>query len=211
MIEWIQNNASSINAATSVAMLAVWMVYLHVFQRGYRRQTRAKIVINRAVGKTLDAHCFISNMSAHSIYVETVLVTVECKDCRISGVITDFSASDEERPTDPRQETHQGPLHSGDQTSLGTFDHLIQRTVDNQDEPVRDLIASSQSIGIEVMVIGDYLSDDLVVGAKRRFVAEKNGETWLVRPKTVQTEQVRSRRERRSIRRLLAEDAGATS
>ena len=206
MPDWLQNNANVISAASSVAMLVVWVIYLQVFLGGYRHQVRAKIVINRAVGRTLAAHCFISNMSSQAIYLEAVIVTLECADYRVSVRVTDFNPGDAERPSDPRRETHQGPLHSGNQTWIGTFDTLIERVADSQGVTPGDFTASGRTITIEVMVVADYLSEDLVVGAKRRFVAEWRGDTWLVRPLTIQTEQIRSRSERRRLTQLLADD-----
>lgn len=207
MAEWLLDNSGIINAASSVAMLAVWVVYLQVFRHGYQRQSRAKIVINRAVGRTLDAHCFISNMSWHAIYLEAVIVTIECENYRVSQGVTDLDTAHDQRPADPRRETHKGPLDSGDQTSIGTFRGLIERTAESRGEAVSDLTSSDKSFTVKVMVIADYLSEDLVVGAKRAFIAEKDGETWRVRPDTVQTVQVRSRRQRRAIRQLVADDA----
>ena len=206
MLEWLQNNANIVNAATGAAMLVVWIIYLQVFLRGYLHQVRAKIVINRAVCTTLGAHCFISNMSSQAIYIEAVIVTLECGDFRVSVPATDIHTVDAERPSDPRRETHQGPLHSGDKTWIGTFGELIQRIADSQGKTPDHFTASGETITIEVMVIADYLSEDLLVGARRRFIAEWKEETWLVRPDTVQTEQIRSRRKRRAIERLIADD-----
>tara|TARA_R110002020_G_scaffold25060_6_gene81604 strand:- start:5334 stop:5969 length:636 start_codon:yes stop_codon:yes gene_type:complete len=206
MVEWLQNNANIISAVSSVAMLVVWIIYLQAFLGGYRQQVRAKIVITRAVGKTLGAHCFISNMSYQAIYLEAVIVTLEYDDYRASVRVTDFNLADADRPSDPRMETHQGPLHSGNQTWIGTFDKLIDRVAENQGVRPGDFTASGRSITLEVMVVADYLSEDLVVGAKRRFLAEWTGDTWLVSPETIQTEQIRSRSDRRRLARLLAEE-----
>ena len=192
-------------------MLGVWVVYLQVFLRGYRRQARAKIVINRAVGVTLDAHCFISNMSSHAIYVESVIVTVRAEGVKTSRGVTDFDILPDNRPTDPRMATHQGPLHSGDQTSIGTFSELIRRVATSQGDKAGEIPKTGQPMIIEVMVIADYQSEELVVGAKREFTAERQGGSWLVRPRSVQTRQIRSWRKRRAIRKIVADDIGHTS
>ena len=206
MFDWLQNNANIVNATSSVAMLMVWVVYLQVFRRGYQRQVRAKIIINRAVGTTLGAHCVISNMGSQSIYVEAVIVTLEWENGSATLGVTDLDSVGEEQPSDPRRETHQGPLHSGEQAWIGRFDELVERVAGSQEEAPRDFTASVQTITIEVMVVADYLSEDLLVGARRRFIAEWNGQTWRVHPETFQTEQIRSRRERRAIERHLADD-----
>ena len=77
MLTWIAENTEVLNLAANVAMVVIWLAYLHVFLRSFRRQTRPKIVINLAAGSTLDAACFISNMSSEPIYVESIVAKLE--------------------------------------------------------------------------------------------------------------------------------------
>lgn len=70
MLNWMTKNSDWLNVVANWAMVAIWIVYLQVFLRSFRRQTLPKIVINQAAGSSLDAACFISNMSSEAIYIE---------------------------------------------------------------------------------------------------------------------------------------------
>jgi hypothetical protein len=206
MLEWISNNSETISAISSVAMLLVWVAYLQVFLRSYHRQVRPKIVINQAAGSTLDASCFVGNMSSESIYIESVIVTLACRERDIIHTVTDFEELDGgDRPDDPRLRTLQGPLRPGDYTSIGTFDDLIEQVHRNKGEAVDHPKSSGEPISLEVMVIADYSSDDLLIGAKRSFKAESLGQGWLVKANTSATEQIRSRRERQKIKKVVSD------
>lgn len=205
MFQWITDYSDTISAMSSMAMLFVWIAYLQVFLRSYHRQVRPKIVINRAAGSALDASCFVSNMSSEAIYIESVIVTLTCRRYNICHTVTDLEELDgDERPDDPRQRTLQGPFRPGDHTSIGTFDALIEKVVRKNDETLDHPKTSGDPILLEVMVIADYLSDDLLIGAKRIFEAEPQGPSWRLSAKTTETQQIRSRHERKKIRNVLA-------
>lgn len=206
MFEWISDHSETVSAVSSVAMLFVWIAYLQVFLRSYRRQVRPKIVINRAAGSALNASCFVGNMSSESIYIESVIVTVNCRDCEISHTVTDIEYPDgDEHEADPRQRTLQGPLRPGDYTSIGTFSDLIDKVHRNKGETEDHPKAAGEPISVEVMVVADYSSEDLLIGAKRTFNAEPQGQNWLVKAKTAETQQITSRGERRKIKDVLVD------
>ncbi|WP_127143314.1 hypothetical protein [Pelagibacterium montanilacus] len=205
MLQWIADNSDTINTISNVAMLLVWVAYLQVFLQGYRRQVRPKIVINRAAGSGLDASCFVSNMSSESIYLEIVIVTLRCGEFNASHTVTDVDSLDgEERPNDPRKRTLQGPLRPGDYTSIGSFDSLIATVLRRKGEAVDRLKNSEDPIHVEVMVAADYSSDDLLVGARRAFAADWEARGWHLTPRSAETEQIRSRRERHKIKQAIA-------
>ncbi len=210
MFQWISENSDSISAIANVSMLFVWIAYLQVFLRSYRRQVRPKIVINRAAGTALEAACFVSNMSSESIYVESVVVTLVCGDYRARRAVTDLDILDgEDLPSDPRKQTFQGPLGPGEYTAIGTFSRLLDRMGVDKDEAFDRLKQSAHPLSLEVVVVADYSSDDLLIGARRRFSAEcKDGE-WVLTSETTETEQISSRRERRRIKEWIASEGGA--
>ncbi|SDH23831.1 hypothetical protein [Pelagibacterium luteolum] len=203
MLKWVSDNSDAISAVSNLAMLFVWIAYLQVFLQSYRRQVRPNIVINRAAGSALNASCFVGNMSSESIYIESVIVTLNCEGHDIRDTVTDSKELDgDERPDDPRQRTLQGPLRPGDYTSIGAFDELIEKVHRNKgrrDHPK----AAGVPIFLEVLVIADYSSDDLLIGAKRAFTIEPKGQDWHVRGMTAKTQQIRSRRERRRIKDVV--------
>ncbi|MEQ8444657.1 MAG: hypothetical protein RIB57_02095 [Pelagibacterium sp.] len=205
MFQWITEHSGTLNAISSVAMLFVWIAYLQVFLRSYGRQIRPKIVINRAAGSALDAHCFVSNMSSEAMYLESVLVTAICGEQTATHTVTDIDTLDgDDGPADPRQRTHQGPLGPGEYTSLGTFDELLNKVVRRQGEELEQFNASGDPLFLEVMIIADYSSEDLLIGAKRLFKADWRGETWYLAAESVETQQIRSRRERHQIKDIVA-------
>lgn len=59
-------------------------------------------------------------------------------------------------------------------------------------------------ITIEITIIADYASEDLLIGAKRAFRAEWQHDHWRLAEETPETEQIRSRSERRRISQMLA-------
>ena len=76
MLEWFAANSEMLNLVANWAMVIIWIAYLQIFLRSFRRQTLPKIVINRAAGSSLRASCFVSNMSSDAIYIESVIVKI---------------------------------------------------------------------------------------------------------------------------------------
>lgn len=206
MFDWIQTHADVINAFAGVGMLIVWVTYLQVFLQSYRRQTLPKIVINRAAGSALDAYCFVSNMSSDSIYLESAVMTISVGDDEWECAVTDIDALDDrEQPVNPLNKTHQRPLSPGSYHSLGSFDRLIDSVMRMRDGPTLTAIGQMDGpVYIEVMIIADYASEDMLIGAKRRFKIEGRHGQWYLEPTTVETTQIRSRKERKRITEVIA-------
>lgn len=197
---WISQNVEVLSLLVSVGMLAVWIIYLQVFLYSYKRQTRPKIVINRGAGADLDARCLISNMSSDAIYIESIVASVEAEQGDWRCVVTDIEGGgDRELPADPKQLTHQGPLASGEYTDIGSFRELLERTVDGRGRLETVLREMTGPVIAQIQVVADYASEDLLVGARRRFGLVPQEQGWLLEPQDGGTEQTRSRRERRKI------------
>jgi hypothetical protein len=161
-----------------------------VFLVSYKRQTRSKIVINRGAGIDLDARCLISNMSSDAIYV----------DCHWRRTVTDIEVrGDGEIPADPKRLTHQGPLGPGEYMDIGSYRELIERVVDGRGRLEMVLEEMTGTVIAQIQVVADYASEDLLVGARRRFELKSQERRWLLKPQDGGTEQIRSRRERRSF------------
>lgn len=205
MFDWIIENSDQLNLAANWAMVGIWVLYLQVFLRSFRRQTLPKIVINRAAGSTLDAACFVSNMSSDAIYIESVLVEIQAGSETHGCTITDFEMFDGEDPgDDPKLRTFQGPLGPSHYTSLGKFGDLIAsvaRRTGNDDDKMK---SSGDAIMVEITIIADYASEDLLIGAKRKFKATWEDSHWKLAAETPETKQIRSRRKRKEIHDLIA-------
>ena len=90
---------------------------------------------------------------------------------------------------------------------VGSFRHLISRVAKDAGchLDAKDVFPDGLS-AFEIQAIADFGPDDLLVGAKRRFELVRRNGDWLLAPQTPYTEQIRSRREREKIRRMLEED-----
>lgn len=205
MLEWITANGDVLNLAANWAMVAIWIAYLQIFLRSFRRQTLPKIVINRAAGSSLDAACFVSNMSSDAIYIESVIVKIETGVETVVCRVTDFDVfDDQDERADPKRRTYQGPLPPSQYASLGKFDDLIAMVARRKGIDHGELKASGDAISVEITIIADYASEDLLIGARRRFRAEWQDDHWKLAEETPDTQQIRSRAERKRISQMLA-------
>ncbi|WP_048708939.1 hypothetical protein [Microvirga massiliensis] len=198
MWNWIASNHQVISALASVAMLFVWIAYLHVFVSSYRRQKRSNILINRGAGAGLEARCLISNMSAEAIYLESLIATVETTEGRWSCPVTELL----EGRSDLDLKTRQGPLQAGRLVDIGSFQSLIEPVL-QRSAGLRGAVASDgleNLVAFEIKVIAVHGSEDLLAGAMRRFDVIRRQDWLLLRGHSVGTQQIRSRRERESLR-----------
>jgi hypothetical protein len=211
MLDWIARNHQIITTLTSVGMLFVWIAYLQVFVGSYRRQTRPKILINLGSGSGLDSRCLVSNMSSDAIYIQSIIIELETPDARISCPVTEMDGiEDWQEPSDLNLWTRQGPLQAGQVRDMGSLRPMLNHVLRSQSRSDGDLGSDAweQLIAFEVKIIAAYGSEDLLVGAKRRFNINHSDGNVVLRPQTIGAEQIRSRRERKSIERMLEEEAG---
>jgi hypothetical protein len=207
MLDWIRQNYSTISVLTNAGMLIVWIVYLQLFLQSYKRQRRSKILINVGAGRSIDARCLVSNMSAEPVYLESIIATLERGQEKWTSPVTDVEelTPDHERP-DYRQLTRQGPLMPGAVMDLGSYRDLIGRVVHEAGWAADGAQALPENLrAIEIQAIADFGPEDLLVGARRRFALVQRGGGWALGPEKPYTEQIRSRRERKRIRRMLKE------
>lgn len=184
--------------------MLVWLVYLQLFARNYRRQMRATLLISRGPGAGLEARCFLSNMSSGPIYVLSVLGTVETDDDVFVTPVTDRLYFEGEAPLDSLQRTRQGPLPNGGIRDIGSFDGMVKHVLSGRREPSD--VPASGICAITIEVVGIYGSEDLPVGARRRFLFVDREERLHVRGEKLDTSQIRKKRERRKLLNDLSYD-----
>lgn len=198
MWNWIASNHQVISVLANIAMLFVWIAYLQVFVSSYRRQKRSNILINRGAGSGLEARCLISNMSAEAVYIESLIATVETTEGRWSCPVTEML----EGRSDLDLKTRQGPLQAGRFVDVGSFESLIEPAL-QRGPGGRGAVAPvglENLAALEIKVIAVHGSEDLLVGATRRFDLFRRQDRLLLRGHTVGTQQIRSRRERAKLR-----------
>ena len=204
MHNWISEYHQTLSLLVNIGMLLVWIAYLQLFLRNYRRQTQPKILINIGAGRSIDARCLISNMGSDAIYIESLIATVETNDGRWECPVTDAQALAQDQEQSLRNMTAQGTLKQGEMMDIGSFRDLARHVVRESDCPVPSEAEFPEELtAIEVQAIADFGPDDLLIGAKRRFEVVREDGGWVLGKHTPHTEQIRSRRERREIKRRL--------
>lgn len=202
MWQWVQDNHGVLSAVASLAMLAVWILYLQLFYLSYRHQLRPKILINRGAGRSLKSRCIVTNMSSETVYVEAILLelTVEGRQylCSLSDIDRLASGRSEERP-DPRGNWFQGPLGSGDYLDFGSFEDLFGIVLRNHqiDGPNRTVSKAT------ITILGDYTWRDLI-GAEREFQIDPTGGSPELRAERG-TRQLTSLLDKRRLQHLLVQ------
>ena len=205
MFEWIDEHSNVLNVLLSAAMLVVWLGYLQAFLQGFRRERRPKILINRGGGGSLHAHCLLSNMSAEAIYIHSLIAKLNSADEETVAAVTDLvGGSDDEMTFSLAEATLQGPVAAGDFLDIGTFASILHRAGWNTPEESADNGRDVQRIELELTVLATYRSEDLIVGASRRFGIEAGDGDWTIKPSAVETQQIRSRRQRRALLETFA-------
>lgn len=200
MWQWLNQNSPALGLALSLGMLGVWAFYLNLFVRGYRRERRCKILISLGGQQDLTARCLITNMSAEPVYVENVTATVSLEEEEWSCSVSEYGWSrDDNSPMRPEFRTRQGPLLSGQWRDIGSISDVLERA--------RDMLGQTPQVGggerpfdVELLVVAIYDSEDLPVGAKRRFTVVSDGAGWRVSPSSGDTEQIRGRRARHKLK-----------
>lgn len=201
MWQWIGEHSGALNAILGFGTLIVWLAYLQIFVASYRRQRRPVIMITIAGGAGLDASCLVSNMSQEPLYVMSAIARLLTDDgLQIISVTDETDRLDGDPGLEILQRTRQGPLRSGETSDIGTFASLLARAA-----PEWSVVADAgRRFTLELIIIADYASENTPVAAKRRFTMINGRDGCMVVPQTVMTQQVRSRRERREVWRLLS-------
>lgn len=205
MWQWLLGNAQALTVITTCITLLVWTGYGQLLSASARRKQTPRLLVEHGVGTTLDATCLLSNMSAESIYIRGVFVTLHTGEASYRGMIYD-----RQRPTldtdgvDSPQRTCQGPLQGSDAVNLGTFRQLLGESAHTSglaresDAHVDDLGLT----GFAVTVVASFGPEEITVGARRRFAIE-GGRDAHIRPLTALTEPLISRRQRKPLRGYL--------
>ncbi|MFV8571276.1 hypothetical protein ACNQ6O_08720 [Marinobacter sp. SBS5] len=177
--EWFGANAQWISPVTSIGTMMIWIFYAQLLYSSYARQTRARILINRAVGdEGMDSPCLVCNMSSESVYVYFVMVRVETTDGDFFVPATDCGHASAERDhADLKTRTHQGPLESGSCMQLCSFKETLDRAAWLASAPIKDGRPTTPEVDLTAMeyhVVCIYGSDKRPFGAIRRFEIKRD-------------------------------------
>ena len=206
MLNWITSNIQVVSAAINLVMLMVWLAYLHVFLSNFRRNTRSKIMISLSGDCGFKSTCLVTNMSSEAIYIQSIIIDLEAQEGRRSYPITEIESFEKwAEPSDLKIWSRQGPLGAGQARNIGTFEGMLAHAI--QEENVSIEAVERQMDGplaaLEIRVIAAYASEDLPVGAVRKFRVLRSERGPQLRAESSIATQIRSRRERRAIKELL--------
>ncbi len=199
---WINAHSGALSAIASFCTIIIWAIYLQLIFSGFREGRRAKILINRGAGPTLDGHCLVANMSAKPIYVDAVLLDFTLKDEEGDRALR-YSLSnlnfEEDDTRDRRERWFQGPLDSGEHIDLGSFRSLIGKMSPKGFDDFENIA------DVKLTVVATYTSEDQPVAAERGFdIIQKDGDL-LLSPRSYSANQIRSRSARKRIEAEMRE------
>lgn len=202
MWRWFIDNAAVVSALSSLAMLGVWLLYLQLFYSSYRHRLRPKILITRGGGHTVKSRCILTNMSPEIVYIEAIILRLAFGDREVLCSLSDIDRVGRQG-VDQRSELFQGPISSGEYLDLGSFKDLIVTAMQEVDveAAIEDLRA------LTVTAVGSYTWHDQLAAAERHFTVRLEDGKRLLDPDHLTARQIRSRREKQKITRLLEEQS----
>lgn len=212
ILEWIVSNRELASLLVSLGTLLVWVTYLQVFLASYRRQRRGAILITLGQGRGLDGHCLVTNMGAEPVFILALIAQVEGDGGVRSRAVTELEGEQWSEPSDLRLWTRQGPLDSSKLRDMGALRSMVNHVLDADAGTGPGNGAPEQAVtglrSVLIRVIAAHGSEDLPIGAERAFEVVDDGTEPTLRPRSHSTRQIRSRRERRRLVRLLEESGG---
>lgn len=204
MLSWLDDQSSALNLLVNLGMLLVWLFYFQLLLINFRNQRRPKILVNRGGGTGWDSRCLVTNMSERVVYVYAVMVRVGIGEAQWQAIVTERRAlGDEGSAASNRERIGQGPLGSGEMLDLGSFRELIEFAATAEDGRRKDL-DPARIDSVEIKVAAIYDSEEIVIGASRRFDVLDDGR---LKPETLYTRQIRARRHRKALADEMLGDA----
>lgn len=205
---WIQHNADGLTAIANVLMLLIWLLYLELFFRQYRRARRPYLEIQHGQGSDMTSVCLLVNVGKELFDVKSVIVEVAGDGKRASFQVSDYRCISQE-DEGVAQILRQGPLQPRGLIVIGRFEDLIRgRTTDPDGRRVALQlgIPSQDAESIEIRCVA--LHSGRLVGARRRFFVRDRENHRAIRPEGNYTRQLTSRWRRNQLERWLGEAVG---
>lgn len=207
MLEILKDYAPLISAVSSIGTLTIWAIYLHIFVGSHQRHVKPMLVINRGEGRTLDARCLLTNMSPEPVHIQSVVVKLQTTKGSFTAYISD--AEDIRRSGDQtgwQRITRQGPLQPGTMIDMGSYRGILDYTahVCVGEDAFQDSALAHEAQSIEIAILGIYGSEDLLIGATRKFELDRETTPVELRAVDVLTRQITKRKERRRLSKELA-------
>lgn len=200
MLDWLTENIEVVQLVASLTTTVVWIVYLNIFLKGFIQQRRSSLLINRGGGEDLDSRCLISNMGDQPIYLLDVLAATDGESAPSLASVVDRKELRNGENERSSAITGQGPVKSGDFVDIGSFRDVTERA---DFHGLKD--ASGDGERLKLIVVAATNQAQHIVAATREFDIAADGDGVAVRPRTVEAHQIRARRKRKRLTKLLEE------
>lgn len=214
---WLSSNSSVVSSASNVAMVLVWILYLQIALTTFIRQRRPRIEIDQSQGHGVRSIFMVINLSQEPIHISCVLVAFNVGEREAVFEITDYEHSnvewDSESDSSRRWEASlkHGPLNAGEFLVLGGLPvNLVEARLvgsssgpENQNKSLEDRFNECAGVidNFEIRVMGVFSTDERTVGASRKYTFDlKDERSPRILPESDRTEQLASRRGRRTLR-----------
>ncbi|TCS62799.1 hypothetical protein EDD52_10894 [Primorskyibacter sedentarius] len=198
---WLHDNSTTLQVLVSLLSTCVWITYLHVFLSSYRRQTRSSLMISREGARDLKARCIVSNMGSEAAFLMDVLVEFETEGKKFTTSVIDRLELQGAEGDTSKTGSAQGPMASGSYVDIGSFEDILTRAHRQFDSAdfTRDILRTRL-----IAIAATSQARDLVAACRGfEFIFGTEGSVVHVRPIEIAAKQIRSRRKRKSLRRLL--------
>ncbi|MDW5378381.1 hypothetical protein R6258_15760 [Halomonas sp. HP20-15] len=188
-----------LNMATALAINFVLLFLGVQMLRGFRRQRRPQLIINRAYSDDIKAPCLISNMSYEAIYLSTVFCAVEREGRWLTSEVTDLATDDQGEESGAR---FQGPVPPKHFYRFSGFDVLIRHTLA---EHGYELDSWSDVGAVEIRAVAVYGNEKYPLGVYRRFNVVPRQQSAVLIPASVKAGRLSRRWHQRRIQRWFRE------
>ncbi len=201
MLDWIAENAATLQLAIGLLTGVVWLAYLHIIWLNFRRQRQPVILINRSVSQDENAHCLVTNMGSEPIYLMEIMAWIVTDDKKYNVKVTEREEVALDKVENPLSQTNQGPIRSGDFVDIGSFLDLLRRAETRIG--VEGLFHKVRQMDLTVAAADGHAKH--LVASRRKFKVERKEEKPYFIPEQLMTDQIRNRFQRRKIAALLEE------
>lgn len=194
-----------ISALSSILMALIWMIYLHIVLRQYRRANQPFMIIHHAHENDPSALCLFVNMSREAIHVQSVIAYIQSAEGTFSRHITDY----DHIPTNDREvqiRLRQGPIQPGGYLVLGSFEEIL---MGKSSLPESVAMANPEWLKLEMIqslelcVAVVHGPSKSYVGARRHFFVEQETGKTIIRARNIYTEQLVTRARRKTVKKWV--------